>query len=246
MTRRRLLAAILVAALFSSALLGQSSRSQTATEDQSEIPELAGAQRAEGSQLVDGELPRPFVDYSVSMDGAEKKLSLFQSGLVVLTDETAGVTTRKRVTIPPDAVEAYRKVLTTKRLADVPKGIVIVTPTTMRETIRIWDQDGSYVERTIDPSMAVTTDLGRIRFLIQDLFRVIDEDREITNPMADYVPKAGDILIGEDLSMWKIERVDESNGFIVILSTAAPVTMYVPLKDLDTRFFGHRTPPDAE
>ena len=47
-----------------------------------EIPELVGTKQALGSQLIDGRLPRPFVDFRAFSGPIEQRLSIFEGGLV--------------------------------------------------------------------------------------------------------------------------------------------------------------------
>src|SRR5438067_11751015 len=49
-----------------------------------DLPELAGSTQALGSQLIDGTLPRPLVDYIVQDAKVQQRLSIFQGGLVVV------------------------------------------------------------------------------------------------------------------------------------------------------------------
>lgn len=243
MIRSRLLVVLLVTALVPAVLLAQSPPKDSRDQEPSE---LAGAEHVEGVPLVDGKLPEPFVDYSVTVRDSAEKLSLFQNGLVVVSTTSGKTTVRKSVMIPPGAVDEYRKFLTPARLAETSQPDRHLAPTSSVETIRITGEDGESVVRVIDPSTAISSDLGRIRFLIQDLIRVVEEDKEITNPMLDYVPKKGDVLVGDDMSTWTILSVHPTQGFIEVASTSSPVTMYVQIKELPERFLGHRTPRTAE
>src|SRR6266498_3271235 len=49
-----------------------------------EIPELAGSRQALGSQLIEGTLPQPLVDYVAQNAKLQQRLSIFQGGLVVV------------------------------------------------------------------------------------------------------------------------------------------------------------------
>src|SRR3954462_5844416 len=72
-----------------------------------EIPELVGSRQALGSQLIDGELPKPILDYRVHSNEVDQRLSMFEGGLVVISITGAGATMRKKVIIPPDAMQNY-------------------------------------------------------------------------------------------------------------------------------------------
>src|SRR2546425_10086000 len=47
-----------------------------------EIPELAGSRQALGSQLIEGTLPQPLVDYVAQDAKVQQRISIFQGGLV--------------------------------------------------------------------------------------------------------------------------------------------------------------------
>src|SRR5438445_12862112 len=72
-----------------------------------EIPELAGSKQALGSQLLDGALPPPLVDYLAQDAKVQQRLSIFQGGLVVIDVRGAGGPIRKKVIIPQDALQNY-------------------------------------------------------------------------------------------------------------------------------------------
>src|SRR4051794_30812499 len=49
-----------------------------------DLPELAGSRQAIGSQLIDGRLPRPLVDYVESPGGVHERVPPFRGGLGLL------------------------------------------------------------------------------------------------------------------------------------------------------------------
>src|SRR5258706_5920650 len=49
-----------------------------------DLPELAGSRQALGPQLINGELPKPLVDYVEISGELRQRLSIFQGGLVVV------------------------------------------------------------------------------------------------------------------------------------------------------------------
>ena len=214
---------------------------------QEEIPELAGAIRAEGSQLIDGKLPRPYVDYSIDLLGVSRRLSLFQNGLVVVTTVHGGESYSKKILIPPGAVDAYRPHLSSETLERLYRDMIQETPSDDRETIRIWNDDGKWTERSFDPSMRLPFELEEMLGIVRDLMRVIVDDRDITNSMADYEPREGDELISEDFTVWLVIRVDHSAQIVEVHDVGNPIRMFLAWKDLETRFVAHRRgAPDPE
>ena len=46
-----------------------------------DIPELVGSRQALGSQLIDGRLPRPIIDFITDQGPVHQRLSIFEAGL---------------------------------------------------------------------------------------------------------------------------------------------------------------------
>src|SRR5437016_3594745 len=82
-----------------------------------EIPELVGSRQALGSQLVDGHLPKPVLDFITEQGPVHQRLSIFQGGLIVVDVHGAGGTIHKKVLIPDDALGNYMKAISTTTLA---------------------------------------------------------------------------------------------------------------------------------
>src|SRR5438105_15901431 len=74
-----------------------------------DLPELAGARQALGSQLIDGNLPKPLIELMAVESTVRQRISIFEGGLVVIDVSGAGGTIRKKVIIPDDALKSYRK-----------------------------------------------------------------------------------------------------------------------------------------
>src|SRR5688500_848794 len=108
-----------------------------------EIPELAGAEVARGSYLVNGKLPRPVADYIASMAGIRQRLSIFENGVVSISMKGTGGTIRKRLIIPPDALAAYKQALDAESLMEAPDHVETMNPTKDHASLRIYRDDGS-------------------------------------------------------------------------------------------------------
>ncbi|MDX1583272.1 MAG: hypothetical protein R3338_06690 [Thermoanaerobaculia bacterium] len=208
---------------------------------QETVPELAGAERVTGPVLVDGELPAPYIDYLVEIgDDQTQKLSIYQNGLVTMATRVGDRTSLKRVLFPPGAVDAYREYLSPELLDRIEHQKLIATPTRMRETIRVFDAEGNSVEREYDPSLYLPSDLERLRVLLQDLARVIIEDNEVTNPLVDYEPIPGDILLDQQMEEWKILQVID--GHIEVMEEGGPLRAWVKTDQLDEQFVSWTRP----
>src|SRR5688572_4164614 len=112
-----------------------------------EVPELSGARQALGSQLINGELPKPQIDYIAEEGTIAQRLSIFEGGLVVVHMTGAGGVVRKKVIIPPDALKAYTDAATPSLLRDVRPESLKPPRNDRRTRLRAYDEQGAFVER---------------------------------------------------------------------------------------------------
>ena len=119
-----------------------------------DMPELVGARQALGSQLVDGELPQPLIDFYSRGAALEQRVSIFRSGLAVVSMSGAGGSMLKKLILPADAVAAYRKAASPALLAKIRKGDVTPPSQAQRAFLRLYRDDGSFVELAYDPQTA--------------------------------------------------------------------------------------------
>jgi hypothetical protein len=204
-----------------------------------EIPELAGARQALGSQLIDGQLPRPILDYVIVNANVEQRLSIFEKGLVVIRmTGAAGSTMLKRVILPDEALKAYLRSATPDHLAAIRNKDVTPPETRRRSTLRIYRENGEHVELAFDPVGVIPKPLGDEIRPIEDLFRALSEDRRVSNTVADYRPAVGDELVSDDRKTWRVERV--MNEIVELHCVGQPQIIYVDKKDLYNYFVGKR------
>jgi hypothetical protein len=203
-----------------------------------EIPELAGATQALGSQLIDGRLPKPLVDFIVHEDSLTQRVSLFEGGLVVV-NMTGGVTLRKKVIIPADALRSYVDAVSPDKLRAVDQRELIRPDEKRYARVRAYAGDGTFVERQFHPSYILPQTLGSQIMPLRDLLRTMSEDRTVTSSVAGYEPKPGDELVADDQKTYRVVRVVEGPNVVVELECLdAPATIYVAKKDLHQYFIG--------
>jgi len=201
-----------------------------------DIPDLAGARQALGSQLIDGRLPRPLIDFLTRDGGVEQRVSIFEGGLVVI-NMTGAATIFKRVIIPPDALAAYQKAASPASLRGVDQTWLALPEIDRRSQLRVYDDDGAYVERVFNPGRVLPKALGDAIAPLRDLLRAISEDRQVTTTLAGYEPQEGDELVADDHNIYRVARV--VNGTVVELKCmTAPTTIYIDKKDLSQYFIG--------
>lgn len=201
-----------------------------------EIPELVGSRQALGSQLIEGRLPRPILDYITEQGPIHQRLSIFEGGLVVIDAHGAGGTIRKKVIIPNDALVNYTKAITPASLRGVRTSDVLGPRDGRRSALRIYDAV-EFVEREFDPMSTVPKRLSDMILPLEDLLRAIYEDRAVTNTVANYMAKVGDQLVGDDQKVYRVARV-VGDHLVELQCLSQPTRIYVEMKDLYLYFIG--------
>lgn len=205
-----------------------------------DIPDLAGAQQALGSQLLDGRLRRPLLDYVTEEAGIAQRVSIFEGGLVVV-HMTGAAKIFKKVLIPPDALQAYTKFTTAASLRAIDANWLPPPEAGRRSLLRVYDGDGAPLERVFHPARVLPKQLGDAITPLRDLLRAISEDRDVTSSMAGYMPQPGDELVADDHNIYRVERV-VGEGVVELKCLTAPTSMYVAVKDLNQFFIGKKPP----
>jgi hypothetical protein len=205
-----------------------------------EIPEMAGSRQALGSQLIDGRLPRPLLDYRIEDGGATQRISLFEGGLVVINVNAAGGTIRKKVIIPPDAMQAYLKGATPAAIAAISPAELPAPSPSRRAMLRVYADEG-FTERVFDPMAVPPKALHDATLPLGDLLRAMTEDRGVTGTLAGYEPKVGDELVGEDSRTYRVANIYSEQDVVELRCTSTPTTVYMAKKDLFQYFVGSRS-----
>lgn len=203
-----------------------------------DIPDLAGAEQALGSQLIDGRLRKPLLDFLTTEGSLSQRVSVFEGGLVVV-NMTGAATIRKKLLIPPDALQSYTKAISFAALSAIDVNQLARPEADSRSVVRVYGDDGKFVERVFNPRRVLPNELARQVEPLRDLLRAISEDRSVTSSVAGYVPKAGDELVADDRKVYRVVRVVPSSDPVVELKCLdAPTTIYVAQKDLHLYFVG--------
>jgi hypothetical protein len=202
-----------------------------------DIPDLAGAQQAIGSQLIDGRLRKPLVDFIVAEGSVEQRVSIFEGGLVVV-NMTGAATIRKKMLIPEDALRSYTKSISPESLALVDQQSLVVPEPMRRSVLRVYEPSGRFVERVFNPTRVLPKALSDQITPLRDLLRAISEDRSVTSSVAGYEPTAGDELVADDQKIYRVIRVIDGANVVELKCLDAPTTIYVVKKDLHLYFVG--------
>jgi hypothetical protein len=202
-----------------------------------EVPELAGSRQALGSQLIDGALPRPIVDYIAQDATVQQRLSIFDGGLVVINIRGSGGPIRKRLIIPDDALKTYLKIVSPTALATIHPMALPPPRDDRRAALRVYSSRKEYVERVFDPTTTLTKSMNDQIVPLRDLLRAITEDRTVTNTVAGYIPKPGDELVSDDRKVYRVMRVLDQQ-IVELRCTSQATTIYVAIKDLYNYFIG--------
>jgi hypothetical protein len=202
-----------------------------------DVPELAGCRQALGTQRIDGRLPKPLVDFNINVSAVYQRLSIFEGGLVVVEVRGTGGTIRKKVILPPDALQNYLRVISPQALASVRDGDLTEPRDTQRALLRAYDAQQAFVEKQFDPMGTLPKTLADQIVPMQDLLRAIYQDRTVTNSVAGYMPKVGDQLVGDDRNVYKVTRV-VNDKIVELHCMSQPAVIYVDVKDLYNYFIG--------
>ena len=200
-----------------------------------DLPELAGSSQALGSQLINGELRQPLVDYFARDAKIQQRLSIFEGGLVVIDVRGAGGPIRKRVVIPADALKSYTKAVTS--LSTIRQDGLTPPKQERRAVLRVYNGPHQFSERSFDPVAALPKTMNDQLAPLRDLLRAISEDRTVTNTVAGYMPKPGDQLVGDDRKVYRVVRVMDQR-IVELRCTSQPISIYVEVKDLYNYFIG--------
>jgi hypothetical protein len=211
-----------------------------------DIQELAGSHQAIGSQLIDGRLPKPKLDL-VSRNGRVlQRISFFEGNLVVVHMSGAGGTILKKLIIPDDAVAAYLHAASIEKLAPMRQDS-LPRPRDGREaTLRLYREDGTFISRSYDPTGTLPRKLHDQLLPLQDLLRAISEDRTVSSSVANYIPKVGDELVGEDRKVYRVTRLVQGSDIVELHCTSTPTIMYVSKQDLYNYFVGAKPTQQSE
>lgn len=204
-----------------------------------DVPDLAGARQAVGSQLIDGRLRKPLVDFLTSEGQLEQRISIFEAGLVIV-NMTGATTIRKKLLIPDDAQRSYLKALSTTTLELIEPYSLPAPEPARRALLRVYDENGRFVERQFHPARVLPKTLTDQITPLRDLLRAISEDREVTSSVAGYEPQPGDELVADDQKTYRVTRVVEGANVVELKCLDAPTTIYVAKKDLYLYFVGRR------
>ena len=202
-----------------------------------DIPDLAGAQQAIGSQLIDGRLRKPLVDFITAEGTVEQRVSIFEGGLVVI-NMTGASTIRKKLLIPESALQSYMAAVSAKALDAIDQHALVLPEPTHHSLLRIYDADGKYVQRVFNPTRVLPKPLTDQITPLRDLLRAISEDRSVTSSVAGYEPKPGDELVADDQKIYRVLRVVDGSNVVELKCLDAPTTIYVVKKDLHLYFVG--------
>lgn len=205
-----------------------------------DIPDLAGAKQAIGSQLIDGRLRKPVVDFITAQGTVEQRISIFEGGLVVV-NMTGAATIRKKLLIPEDALRAYVASVSAESLGAIDQQSLVPPEPTRRSLLRVYDDNGHFVERVFNPTRVLPKALNDQITPLRDLLRAVSEDRGVTSSVAGYEPKAGDELVADDQSTYRVIRVVDGANVVELKCLDNPTTIFVMKKDLHLYFVGRRS-----
>lgn len=203
-----------------------------------DVVELAGASAPTDLLDEDGNLPRSIVDYSSRMGEVSDRMTLFDNGIISLELRSPAGRISKKLRVPEDAVAVYAEFFKGDGLASFRP--LDAGQAHDRVVLRLRTSDGTPVEKSFPATAVLPEEVERYRRVLQDMIRVLAEDREITNPISTYDPKVGEFLLTDDRKMWKITRLIDGGDVLELVATDDPLRRYVQKKDLYLYFIGSK------
>jgi hypothetical protein len=202
-----------------------------------DMPELAGATQAIGSQLIEGRLPKPLADYLVSEGTIEQRVSIFEGGLVVVK-MTGAASIQKKIILPADALAQYLHTINAEAVRAIDARELVSPELGQRAQLRVYDAAGTFVERVFHPNRVLPKPLNDQIAPLRDLLRAVSEDRGVSTSIAGYGPRPGDELVADDHKVYRVMRIASGAGIVELKCLSAPATIYVAQKDLHLYFIG--------
>ncbi|MGH9458533.1 MAG: hypothetical protein ACRD2J_12950 [Thermoanaerobaculia bacterium] len=202
---------------------------------QYDIVELAGA-RAADEAMLEGPRSPLVVEYVTVLASIRQRLAIYENGLVEVDLEGTGADLRKRVVIPEDAVTEYEKFFATCDLETFTPWDA-GDPARNQVVLRLGD-GAAAIERRFRATTVVPAHVERLRQVLHDVLRALCEDRTATNPIANYEPVVGDVLIADDQKTYRIVRLINDGEYTELLNTKLPLRLVVTTADLHLYFIG--------
>lgn len=200
-------------------------------------PELTDTRAAVGSQLIEGRLPAPLLDYAIVTSKSSQRLTFFEKGLVVLHMKAGDANLRKRMILPEGALTDYLALLPPDKAARINRDEILTNGLSDdRGIIRIYRENGTHEEIVFSNSRVLPATVQQLRSTLDDLVRILAEDRGATNPMSKYVPRIGDKLISEDMKLFEVTALMNEGKLIELTGLQEPIRLFVEKDDIVSYF----------
>jgi hypothetical protein len=205
------------------------------------VVELAGATPVGDDLLIDGRLPKILINFTARLEQVYQRLTVFENAILAVEMQGEGWRMSKKVRIPAEALEAYRRFFTTGELERFrPWGEG--DPERDQTVLRIATGE-STVERKWASTAVLPEQIERLRLVLLDVLRALSEDREVTNPVSGYEASLGDVLLGDDQKSYRVVGILQQGDLLELQSLSEPVRRFVAKKDLHLYFVAAGPPP---
>lgn len=196
-----------------------------------EDPELWGAVYA-ASVPAEAEL---LARYDSTVGPIRQTLSLFQTGHVTLRWQQDDLVTNRQMLLPAEAIDHWREIL--RPLQETDRTQRPSRFLSQSDVTRIDVYSGGVTHsHSFSATAALPTRLGQVRELLDALANAMLLDRQISNPVAHYTPREGDVLITGDGEGYRVKRVLSERHMVELRRTEPPMTLWVAWRDLYTMF----------
>lgn len=206
----------------------------TVSEDEEigwEDPELWGATFVEA---VPEDTPL-LVEYQTAAGAIRQRLELYEGGYVRCEWIEEDETIVRLLRLPEGAADHWKTLLEPlgRRVDGYTPPSLLSESDTSWVTVRTESGMRTYRFST---AAALPSDLGTIRELLDALAHAVTGDRQISNPLATYEPRVGDVLLGDDEVSYRIIRYLPEQRLVELRRSEPPMTLWVAVRDLYTMF----------
>jgi hypothetical protein len=178
------------------------------------------------------------LNFDCRSDLGHRRLTFFANGTLRLISGQVLHETLKLAELSPDEVTAYENRLGDEDLSEVdhleplPLSGLAVEHCELR--LRLWEGDGRLFRFSRLDSLPLT--LARVVGIADELAAVTEAQAPTGEFPLDYEPRPGDILIRADGSSFEVMGITGDGSGIELEQIDQPLTIYVPLKELQHLF----------
>lgn len=189
-----------------------------------DVPELYGSRPHE---LRSGErLPQVLAEYVVRSGKLLQRISIFDNGVGVVHLRGGEGNATRRLLLADEPIDTVRKVMEQIDIHGLRTSDPFRDPSEYAE-LRI-ARGGKLVSIALGANEVQPQSIETLRVVMSDLLAAMMQDRQISNPIAQYHASVGDRLVSEDGRTYRVTRLIEDGSVVELEMTSKPLRIVVP------------------